>query len=158
MKILAFDTCLGFCSVVLLQDNSVTFRKNEEIKSMQAEILIPFLEEALRSNHIWYQDLNFLAVTNGPGSFTGLRIGLSAAKTISLLSDLPVFSCSTLEVQAFAELIKNPALKTIKIIQDAGRGMVYSQEFEFKNVVPIAKSEAEIISRELVGNSIEVKK
>ncbi len=149
MKILAFDTCISGCSAALLEDGKITCAKKEYKPSQQAETLMILLEEALRAKGLEYKNLDLIAVTNGPGSFTGTRIGLMAAKGIALVTGVPIFAASTLEVAAFA------AAKTekITIIQDAGRGMIYMQEFPGKNGFPTLISRADV----LASGVIEVK-
>jgi len=98
------------------------------------------LEQALCADRLEYKNLDVIAVTNGPGSFTGTRIGLATAKGISLVSGVPIFAASTLEVEAFA-VAKS---ENITVIQDAGRGMVYMQEFPGKNGFPALIPRADI--------------
>jgi tRNA threonylcarbamoyladenosine biosynthesis protein TsaB len=148
MKILAFDTCISGCSAALLEDGKITFSKKEPKPSQQAEILMILLEEALRARSLEYKNLDAIAVTNGPGSFTGTRIGLATAKGISLVTGVPVFAASTLEVAAFAD-----GNNKITVIQDAGRGMVYIQEFPGENIFPTLVNHADIAD----SNIIEVK-
>jgi len=155
MNILGFDTCLGRLSVALLRDGEIIFHKEEPTLSRQAEVIMEFLEEALATGRLGYEDLSAIAVTNGPGSFTGVRIGLSVAKGISLVTGVPIFAASTLQVMAS----KSTNLKKITMIQDAGRGMVYSQSFLLEEGYPAPVAEPILISRnDMDAGSIEVSK
>lgn len=117
MLILAFDTSGPGFSVALLRARfQTTHGKEEQLSASdekilatkkiiqngkQSELLILTIEEILKSQNIWYQDLNLIAATNGPGSFTGSRIGVTCAKTIAIACKLPLIFVSTLEVIAF---------------------------------------------------------
>lgn len=96
MKILAFDTSNGLCSVAISEGENLLYFKKESSHNNQAECLIPFIEEGLKKLSLNYSNLDYLAVTTGPGSFTGIRIGLAAAKGILLCTKIkpvavPVF-------------------------------------------------------------------
>jgi len=67
----------------------------------QSEFLIPEIEKILRAQKIWYQDLALIATTNGPGSFTGTRIGLTTARTIKAAINLPLILVNSCEAIAF---------------------------------------------------------
>lgn len=81
-KILAFDTSNNSCSVAISDGLEVLAFEQELRPSMQAEVLMVLIESTLQTAKLKYHDLNYLAVTTGPGSFTGIRIGLAAAKGI----------------------------------------------------------------------------
>ncbi len=90
MKILAFDTSNGALSIALLENNKLLDFIEMQENGKQAEMLIPLLEDVLWRNKIWYNNLDLIATTKGPGSFTGVRIGLSCAKSIKLATNLPL--------------------------------------------------------------------
>lgn len=101
LRILAFDTAVMGCSVAVLDtasgqswaDSIVTERK-------QAEILVPMIEDVMAKAGTTFSDLDRIAVTIGPGSFTGVRIGLATARAMSLSSDKPLIGISTLHALA----------------------------------------------------------
>lgn len=84
MNILAFDTSNNFSSVAISRENEILYASKATKPHSQAENLISMIEEALESTRLNYGDINYLAVSQGPGSFTGIRIGLAAAKGILL--------------------------------------------------------------------------
>lgn len=84
MYILGFDTSNAYTSVAITYNNDILYAKKDLLANTQAERLIIMIEEALKSTQLNYQKLNYVAVSSGPGSFTGIRIGLAAAKGISL--------------------------------------------------------------------------
>lgn len=100
MKILAFDTSGSGISVAITEDN-VLLSKSIIKNDKQSEILISEFEEILTKNNLWYNQLDAIAATSGPGSFTGVRVGLSAARTLKIATKLPLILISSLEVIAF---------------------------------------------------------
>ncbi len=84
MYILAFDTSNNFSSVAIARENEILYASKSEKAHSQAENLISMIEEGLKSTKLNYKDVNYLAASAGPGSFTGIRIGLAAAKGILL--------------------------------------------------------------------------
>ncbi len=100
MKILAFDTSSFGVSIALNQGETNIARITTE-DNKQSEVLISKFEEILNQNKIWYQDLEAIAAISGPGSFTGVRVGLSAARALKLATNLPLILISSLEVLAF---------------------------------------------------------
>lgn len=98
-NILAFDTALGGCSIGLLAGGRFASREVETARD-QARILIPLIEEVLAEAGIGFKDLDVIASTVGPGSFTGLRLGLSTLRSLGLALDKPMVGLNTLEVVA----------------------------------------------------------
>lgn len=101
MKVLAFDTTNSTISIVLLKDQKLLTQTLISDSGKQSELLIPEIEKVLTKNKIWYQDLDLLAATQGPGSFTGVRIGLTAARTLKIATNLPLILINSLEALAF---------------------------------------------------------
>ena len=81
-RILAFDVSNNSCSVAISAGQEILAYREDLRPSMQAEILILLIERALQSINYDYKDIDYLALTNGPGSFTGIRIGLATAEGI----------------------------------------------------------------------------
>ena len=149
-KILAFDTTSGGFSVAILFDNKIISSKNIDESGIQAEMLIPTIEECLNFAKIWYQDLGYIAVTNGPGSFTGVRVGMSVAKAISLASNLPLIGIGSLEAIAYS--YKNSGYNKILVAIDARMDEFFIQEFQLLNSKLIANYEAKLVSVQDVKN------
>lgn len=146
MKVLAIDTCVGTCSVSVISDKTVLSEKKEERPHKQAERLLPLIEEALQDAKTVYEEMDLIAVTIGPGSFTGARIGLAASKGISLVSGKKLRGISTLQASAFkARSDLSPKQKKILVLHDARRGQVYAQTF-FNNAELEAEDEARLIN------------
>ena len=90
MRILAFDTALEACSVAICETDRVIAHRHEILSKGHAERLVPMIELALADAEMQFQDLDLIAVTVGPGTFTGIRIGLSAARGIALTTGLRI--------------------------------------------------------------------
>ena len=101
MRILAFDTTNSTLSVALLQDQQILSKNTILESGKQAEMLILEIEKILAENKIWYQDLDLIAATQGPGSFTGVRIGLTTARSLKIATNLPLILINSLEALAF---------------------------------------------------------
>jgi tRNA threonylcarbamoyladenosine biosynthesis protein TsaB len=101
MKILSFSTVESSISVALLDGEKIIATNSITEDGKQAELLIPQLEKILRENKISYEDLNLIATSNGPGSFTGTRIGLTAARTLKLACNLPLITINSCEAIAY---------------------------------------------------------
>ncbi|WP_375319394.1 tRNA (adenosine(37)-N6)-threonylcarbamoyltransferase complex dimerization subunit type 1 TsaB [Candidatus Tisiphia endosymbiont of Oplodontha viridula] len=142
MKILAFDTVNNSASVAISEDKIILAYIEDLRPSMQAEKIVPMIEEALRIAKLSYHDLNYLAVTNGPGSFTGIRIGLSVAKGILLSTNIIGSTISNFELswwratRQVKNYNKNVVLKFF-IFFNAYREQLYSQVFDQDGQVSI---------------------
>lgn len=100
MHILAFDSTNSTLSVALCRDDVITHKSTIYDSNKQSELLVLEIEAALNANHIWYHDLDYIAASAGPGSFTGVRIGLSVAKTLKAALDKPLILVDSLEILA----------------------------------------------------------
>ncbi len=101
MFVLAFDTAGSGFSIVLFNEDKVVSKNIISESGKQSELLILEIEKTLRSQKIWYQDLDLIVATKGPGSFTGTRIGLTAARTIKAATNLPLILINSDEVKNF---------------------------------------------------------
>jgi len=123
--ILAMETSVGHCAVSLIKNNVITQTLQIEETGQQSSALIPMIEELLQQNALSYHDCDAFACTIGPGGFTGIRVGLTTAKALSLVSGIPVIGISSLETLAFASNLKGD----IVVMIDAYRGQYYVQRF-----------------------------
>ena len=132
MLILAFDTTVAACSVALWRDGVVLSRARQVMDQGQAEALIPLIEHVMREGGVDYGALDRIGVTVGPGSFTGVRVGLAAARGLGLAASKPVIGILTTEALAQAvpqtELDQEDA-RVLGVI-DTKRGDVYAQLFD----------------------------
>lgn len=128
MIVLAFDTSMARCSAALWRDGAVVAERAAEIARGHAEALMPMLQEVMAEAGVAYADLERIGVTTGPGSFTGLRIGLSAARGLALATGVSAFGISTLEAVARAAADAHPD-RDIFVVLDTGRPEVFVQRF-----------------------------
>jgi tRNA threonylcarbamoyladenosine biosynthesis protein TsaB len=153
MKILAFDTTNSTLSTAILFDNKVVAQTNVTQSNKQAQMLIPSIEQCLEKAQIWYNDLDLIAFTNGPGSFTGIRIGYSCAQALKISTKLPVIGINTLETIAYHyrnACYKEQKYAKILIVNDAKLDEVFIQEFNVKNNRLTSIYEPKLISIEEV--------
>src|SRR4051812_15471354 len=104
MLILAIDTALDACAAGVLDTNvgRLIARESQPMKRGHAEALMPLIARVVAQSRISFAALDRIAVTTGPGSFTGLRVGLSAARGIALAANKPVVGLTTLTAYAAA--------------------------------------------------------
>ena len=126
MKILAFDTSARTASVAVCEDGALLGVSNIENGLTQSELILPMAEALLRQLKLGFDDIELYAVTVGPGSFTGVRIGVSTVKGLAFGRDIPCAPVSTLEA-----LAENAAGLSGIIVacMDARRGQFYTATF-----------------------------
>lgn len=131
MTLLGIETATAVCGVALVRDGEVLAEKAVEERYAHAERLFGFLDDVLESSGVPLRELQGIAVSIGPGSFTGLRIGLSAAKGLHVATGIPVIPVPTLEALARngAEEARIAGIENILAVLDARREEVYWQLF-----------------------------
>jgi tRNA threonylcarbamoyladenosine biosynthesis protein TsaB len=126
--ILNIETTTKNCSVSLAKDGElIALKEINDGNYSHAENLHPFIESILKETDYQYNDLTAVAVSKGPGSYTGLRIGVSAAKGLCFAVDIPLIAIDTLESLAH-KIISDDSL--IIPILDARRMEVYQAVFD----------------------------
>ncbi len=102
MKILGIDTSTKFCNLGLIEDENILIEYTiNGLKKKHSSILVPAIQNLLKTIDLKIEEINGIAVSIGPGSFTGLRIGLSVAKGLSYARSLPLLGIPTLDAMAF---------------------------------------------------------
>jgi tRNA threonylcarbamoyladenosine biosynthesis protein TsaB len=143
--ILNIETSTKNCSVALAKNGEIIVcREIAEMGYSHAEKLHVFIEEILIEANLKFSDLKAVAVSQGPGSYTGLRIGVSAAKGLCYALEIPLIAVDTLEVLASQIAIEEGVI--VPMI-DARRMEVYSAIFD-KNHQKIRETKAEILIEE----------
>ena len=128
MLILAIDTALDACAAAVLDTDAgrIIAQESLPMKRGHAEALMPLIARVMKASGVAFAALDRIAVTTGPGSFTGLRVGLSAARGIALAASKPVVGLTTLTAYA-APLIGENSEHPIIAAIDARHDHVYFQ-------------------------------
>ena len=129
MRILAIDTALEACSVVLMDGDAIVARETQAMARGHAEALMPMIARVREAAALDFATLDRIAVTVGPGSFTGLRSGIAAARGIGLATGKPVVGITTLSAFA-APLIAEDTTTPVVAVIDARHDHVYLQAFD----------------------------
>jgi tRNA threonylcarbamoyl adenosine modification protein YeaZ len=129
MNILALDTSIGACSAaVLLSDGAAQrlFARQETMARGHAEALMPMVTEIMEEAGLSFAELDLIAATTGPGSFTGVRIAIAAARGLALVTHAKLFGTDSLSVMA-RQALAGGAVGSgpFAVAIDAKRGMLY---------------------------------
>lgn len=128
--ILAIETTTKVCSVALFKDGKLLgFRESDDAEYDHAEKLNPFIEELLKEQQISPKDLKAVAVSEGPGSYTGLRIGVSSAKGLCYAVGIPLITVSPFQAMLSMSGVDIDSGKKLFPMLDARRREVFAQSF-----------------------------
>ena len=122
MMYLLIDTSLKYPTVSIIEDDKVLYLFHEEINSDMSSKIMPIIDEGFKSINKKIEDIDKIFVVNGPGSFTGIRIGVTIGKTIAWALKKEIVTISSLEFMATTDA----GTKYIVPIIDARRGNVFS--------------------------------
>ena len=128
MNILAIDTSTKSANVCLEHNNKIT-NKSIDNNITHSEKLLPLIDEVLKSSNASLNEIDYLACSLGPGSFTGIRIGISTIKAFAKTLNLPVFCVSSLDILAYT----NTKANYIISIMDAKNSRIYYCVYKIKN-------------------------
>lgn len=127
--LLALDCAAASCSVAVYAEGAVRAKAFEPMATGQAEVLVPMVQSVMADAGLTYADLDVIAATQGPGSFTGLRVGLATARGLALAAGIGCLGLTTTEVLAEAA-IANGIEGRILAVLDTRRADVYAQLFD----------------------------
>lgn len=125
---MGIDTTGAWCSAALVDDAGILAKSTQKIGRGHAEMLAGMVQDVLKQADIKPNQIDKISVCTGPGSFTGLRVGLSFAKGFALPHNIPVVGLSSLHIWALAA--DPERCKTILAVADARRGEIMSQIFK----------------------------
>jgi tRNA threonylcarbamoyl adenosine modification protein YeaZ len=130
MLVLAIDTAIEACSVAIFdtERQSLAARASRAMARGHADALLPMVASVMDEARVEFTDLARIAVTTGPGSFTGLRVGISAARAVALAADRKAYGLSTLAAFAAPHIAADSGRPVAAAI-DARHGHVYLQVF-----------------------------
>lgn len=129
MKILSISTSSNICSVAILDDKNVILCKNIDDKNTHSEKLMPLIDSTLNECNLHLKDIDLLACSVGPGSFTGIRIGIATLKAFYDATSIPVIGVTSLEGLAYNIQLTGFICSLI----DAKHNNVYCSIFKFEN-------------------------
>jgi tRNA threonylcarbamoyladenosine biosynthesis protein TsaB len=148
MKILGLETSTAVCSVGLHQSGADDVERSMRESHIHSEKLLVLLEDVLRTAHVSLAELDAIAVSIGPGSFTGLRIGLSTAKGLSFALDKPIVAIPTFEAVAECGRQRFPGFASIVVMMDARNNEWYVGSYR-------VEGEGVILSGEVAVRTLE---
>ena len=150
--VLNIETSTTNCSVALSKSGSiVAFKEDNSLGYSHAERLHVYIDEVLQTAKVSIDQVDAIAISKGPGSYTGLRIGVSAAKGLSYALDVPLISVPTLE--ALAHQVDAPKGAVVAML-DARRQEVYSAIFD-DHFSELRATEAEVLTPESYQELLE---
>jgi tRNA threonylcarbamoyladenosine biosynthesis protein TsaB len=145
VTVLGFDCAGGACSAAVLVDGRIASHRFAAMERGQAEALVPMIKSALDEAAVHVGALDLIAVTRGPGSFTGLRTGLAAARGLALASRLPLIGVTCFD--AAAEAAKDEAGgRPLVVALESKREELFLQRFD-----PAGPGEPALVPREAWG-------
>ena len=139
MNVLALDTTLGACSAAIAhgEPQAPDLTGDYELRDRaHAESIVPMIESVLANASLGYEELDAIAVTTGPGSFTGVRVGVSVARGLAVATGLPLIGVTSLDVMAHMALdTLEQGPDVLGVAVDARRGEVYLGLYDGKGVM-----------------------
>lgn len=153
--ILQLETATQMCSVAIAKDGQTIAFKEQQAANIHASSLTLFIDEAMKMADLAYKDLDAIAVSKGPGSYTGLRIGVSTAKGLCFALDKPLIAVSTLEMMAAGYWSKYPDYEGLVCpMIDARRMEVYCAVYD-RALFPVSDVQAKIIDEDSFVQELE---
>src|SRR4051794_10903970 len=118
MRVLAIDTALAICAAGVLDTDRAGMRASESLPMVRghAEALMPLIARVMDAAKLDFFELDRIAVTTGPGSFTGLRVGIAAARGIALAAAKPSVGLSTLATYAAPQIAQDDSIPVVAAI------------------------------------------
>ena len=159
IRILCIETSLDYCSVSIIEDGKVIDSENINIKKSHSEFILILIKDLLKRINISLNQLSAIAVSKGPGSYTGLRIGVSTAKGLCFSLDLPLLSVNSLDLMIYdvkkKNLIESGSLLCPMI--DARRMEVYTKIVK-DDLIIIKDTHAKILSNNSFNSLLKFNK
>jgi tRNA threonylcarbamoyladenosine biosynthesis protein TsaB len=129
MNILGFDTTSKHLSIAISKDDKILSSVHEDVGIRHSALLLPRIKELLKEQAKKIKDIDVIAISIGPGSFTGLRIGVAIAKALAFSCNIKVVAVPTMEVIAYNYIDRGDKLA---LCLDAKKNMIYSCLFDVK--------------------------
>ena len=148
MRILGIESSSLVASVAVVTDDVVTAEYTVNFKKTHSQTLLPMIDEVVRMLELELQTVDAIAVSGGPGSFTGLRIGSATAKGLGLALDKTLIHVPTVDAMAYN---LSGASAVICPIMDARRNQVYTGLYEYPEEFQVIKPQCAMDIKELIG-------
>ena len=142
MYILAIETTGAFASVALMKDDRIIGHVSGNDRFSHLQNLMPQVETVIKENKLSIGDIDLIAVSNGPGSFTGIRIGVSTARALSQILDIPCVAVPSLDALALRGFEYAKGNTLICPMLDARRSQVYAGGYYIKDGYPVEEIKA----------------
>ena len=159
IRILCIETSLDYCSVSMIEDGKVIDSESINIKKSHSEFILILIKNLLKRVKISLNQLSAIAVNKGPGSYTGLRIGVSTAKGLCFSLDLPLISVNSLDLMIYdvkkKNLVESGSLLCPMI--DARRMEVYTKIVK-DDLIIIKDTHAKILSNNSFNSLLKFNK
>lgn len=130
MKILAIDTSSKTCGVCILENEKEIYKKDEITDRSHSIKLMPIIENSFKQTNLTLSDIDLIVCDKGPGSFTGIRIGVSTCKAFADSLDIPIIGVTSLETLAYTYLKENTLVCSIL---DAKNENCYASLYKCEN-------------------------
>lgn len=159
MKLLAVDTALGACSAALLDGDAILAHRIVAMERGHAEALAPMVQSLMQQANVPFANIDRLAVTTGPGTFTGQRVGLAFMRGLRIALKRPLIGITTLKAMAMAAMAEADA-PLAAVLHDAKRDEVYAGIYDRSHalldpaLLPLDIAIANIASRVCRGQVI----
>jgi tRNA threonylcarbamoyladenosine biosynthesis protein TsaB len=147
--ILAIETSGDLCSVSLFQDERTYSETNVQMKHVHSEILLTLIDQVINNLSISKSQIASIAVSMGPGSFTGLRIGMAAAKSLAIGLNIPIIPVPTFNAIANQIILQTGNADKIAIVNTVNRDELYLQEFIRESGKTI-ETELKVVANEFI--------
>ena len=156
-NILAIDTTTSSCSAALSAENELITRCNIAERS-HTKLILPMIDEVLSKSSLTLDNLDYIAFTAGPGSFTGIRIGFGIVQGLAYGANIPVLPVSSLETLAYTAIRKLKIKEDLNIIPmiDARMNEIYWAKFSYKSGILSRDSEDCVSSPQCLKDSTEL--
>lgn len=147
MKILGIESAALTASVAIVEDDSLLAEYSVNHKKTHSQTLLPMIDEIVKMTDTDLNTLDAIAISGGPGSFTGLRIGSATAKGLGLTLNVPLVHVPTVDAMAYMMYGYNGLICPVL---DARRGQVYGGLYHFKNEFEVVKPQCAIDLKEFI--------
>lgn len=147
MKILGIESASLVASAAIAEDDNIVAEYSVNYKKTHSQTLLPMIDEIVRMTETDLNTLDAIAVSGGPGSFTGLRIGSATAKGLAQALDIPILHIPTMDAMAYVMFGFDGLICPML---DAKRGQVYTGLYHYKDDFNIVKGQCAIDLKELV--------